>query len=188
MLSVVEGIAAAAGRNPAAPALITGNRSIAYGELLDALARVSNHFVGRGLPPRAKLFLNIGDPDLRLIVTIAAMHAGFIPFVLLEIGALAEQVDYDFVVGAAVPHLPDLACDLTIDQSVIGGKLSDGRLREFPEQPDDAILLIGATSGSTGRPKLLAETYGRFRRRARRVVPCPARAIRLRAMARAHAR
>ena len=174
MLSVVEGIAAAARLNPAAPALITGNRSITYGELLEAVARISNHFAARGLPARAKLFLNIGDPDLRLIVTIAAMHAGFIPFVLLEIGELAEQVDYDFVVGAAVPHLPDLACDLTIDQTVLGGKLSDGTLREFPEQPDDAILFIGATSGSTGRPKLVAETYGCFRLRARQRGSLPA--------------
>ena len=167
MLSIVEGIAAASGRNPAAPALVTGNRSIAYGELLDALARISNHLASRDLPQRAKLFLNIGDPDLRLIVTIAALHAGFIPFVVLDIGALADQVDYDFVVGSAVPHLPDLACDLMIDQAALGDKLSDGMLRGFPEQPDDAILLIGATSGSTGRPKLVAQTYGCFRTRDR---------------------
>ena len=173
MLGVIEGIVAAARRNPARPAVITGNRSVVYGDLVEAIARISNHLVQRGLPPRSKLFLNIGDPDLRLIVTIAAMHAGFIPFVLLAIGDLADQVDYDFVVGAAVPNLPDLPADLTIDQSVLSGKLSDGTLREFPEQPDDAILLISATSGSTGRPKLVAESYGasRLRSRLRGLVP-----------------
>ena len=166
MLSVIAGIVAAAARNPAAPALITGRQSIAYGELLDAVARVSNYLVSRGLAPRSKLFLNIAAPDVRLIVTLAAMHAGFIPFVLLEIGDLAEQVDYDFVVGAAVPHLPDIAADVMIDQPAIAGKLSDGSLRDYPEPPDDAVVFVAATSGSTGRPKLVAETYLSFRVRS----------------------
>jgi acyl-coenzyme A synthetase/AMP-(fatty) acid ligase len=167
VLSTVEGIAAAAKRNPSGPALITGRQTLSYGNLLDAVARISNYLVRRGIPPRSKLFLNIADPDLRLIVTIAAMHAGFIPFVLLDIGGLAGQVDYDFVVAAPVPRLPDLRSDVTIDQSVFAGKLSDGTLRPFPDQPDDAILFVCSTSGSTGQPKLIAETFGGFRVRDR---------------------
>ena len=167
MLSVVEGIAVAAKRAPSAPALITGERMLAYGDLLDAVARISNHLVRRGIPPRSKLFLNIADPDLRLIVTIAAMHAGFIPFVLVEIGGLAGQVDHDYVIGGPVLQVPGLAADLTIDQSVFAVKLSDGTLREFPDQPDEAILFVCSTSGSTGLPKLIAETHGGFRVRDR---------------------
>jgi len=96
----------AAERNAAAPALITGARSISYGELLNMIARVSNHLLDRGLPSRAKLFINIGDPDLRLIVTIAALHAGLIPFALMDIGDLKDEVDHDVIVGAAVLQLP----------------------------------------------------------------------------------
>lgn len=166
MLDVVEAIAVAARRDAAVPALITGNRTIAFGELLDMVARISNH-LARNLPPRAKLFLNIADPDLRLIVTIAAMHAGFSPFVLLDIGDLAGQVDYDFVIGAALPHLPNLVCDVTIDQAVLRGKLSDPTLQAFPEPPEDAIALIASTTGSTGRPKLVAFTHGCLRARNR---------------------
>lgn len=166
MLDVIEAIAVAARRDAAVPALITGNRSISFGELLDMVARISNH-LARNLPPRSKLFLNIADPDLRLIVTVAAMHAGFRPFMLLDIGDLAGQVDYDFVIGAALPHLPNLVCDLTIDQAVLRGKLSDPTLQAFPEPPDDAIAYISSTTGSTGRPKLVAFTHGCLRARNR---------------------
>ena len=163
MLSVIQGIVVAAERNAAAPALITGARSISYGELLNMIARVSNHLLDRGLPSRAKLFINIGDPDLRLIVTIAALHAGLIPFALMDIGDLKDEVDHDAIVGAAVLQLPELAPDLVIDQSVLAGRLSDGKLRDLPDRPDGDILFVGSTTGTTGRAKLIAETWGSLR-------------------------
>ena len=133
---------------------------IGYATLLDAIARISNHFADRCAKPRAKLFINVADPDLRLAVTIAAMHCGMIPFALLEIGEPRAEVDYDYVIGAAKLQVPDLKPDLTIDDAVLSGRLADPVLREFPELPDDALLLIGSTTGTTGRRKLVAETYG----------------------------
>ena len=139
MLSVVRGIAVAAERNSAAPALMTGNRIITFAELVDTVARISNHFVDRKLPERSKLFINVADPDLRLIVMIAAMHCGMVPFALLEIGDLKDEVDYDFIVGAAMPRVPSLTPDIMIDQAVLAGRLSDGKLREF-EEPASASV------------------------------------------------
>jgi acyl-coenzyme A synthetase/AMP-(fatty) acid ligase len=164
LLEVVKGIVAAVRRNNGAPALITGNRSIGYAELLEMVACVSNHLVDRGLTPGSKLFINVADPDLRLIVMIAAMHCGMIPFAILEIGDLAGQVDYDAVVGAPAQQVPDPPPDVTIDQAVFSGKLSDAALREFPDRPDDAILFVGATTGTTGQRKLVAATRGVFGR------------------------
>ena len=164
MLSFVRGIVVAAERNSAAPALITGNRIISFAELLDSVARISNFLVDRGLPKRSKLFINIADPDLRLIVMIAAMHCGMVPFALLEIGELKDEVDYDFIVGAAPLHLPALTPDVMIDQAVFAGRLSDGRLREFEDLTDSELLFIGSTTGTTGRPKLVAVTWGLLRK------------------------
>ena len=178
MLSFIEGIIVAAKRNGATPALITGNRSISYSELLDSIARISNHFASRGLAPRSKVFINIADPDLRLIVMIAAMHCGLIPFALLDIGDLKDEVDHDFVVGSAALQVPDLAPDIIVDQSVMAGRLSDGVLRDFPDRSDDEILFIGSTTGSTGRRKLLAETSGSFRIRSERTGLIPGVGIR----------
>ena len=143
---------------------MTGNRIITFAELLDTVARISNHFVDRKLPERSKLFINVADPDLRLIVMIAAMHCGMVPFALLEIGDLKDEVDYDFIVGAAMPRVPSLTPDIMIDQAVLAGHLSDGKLREFEEPADGEILFIGSTTGTTGRPKLIAVTWGVLRR------------------------
>src|ERR1051325_10383888 len=162
LLSVVEGIVAAAKRNGAAPALVTAGRTITYADLKDMVARISNHLAGRGLKPRAKLFLNIADADLRLIVMISAMHAGLIPFALLEIGDLGSEVDHDYVIGAALLQVPHLVPDLMIDQSVLEGRLSDGTLRDLPDGGDDDILFTASTTGTTGRRKLVVETWGTF--------------------------
>lgn len=161
MLSVVRGIVDTAKQNAAAPALVTSTRTISYGDLLENVARISNHFADRGLKPRAKMFINVADPDLRLVIMIAAMHAGFIPFALLEIGDLGHEVDHDYIVGAPALHTPSLTPDVVIDQSVFQGRLSDPVLRDFPDQPPDALLYVGSTTGTTGRRKLLALTWGK---------------------------
>jgi long-chain acyl-CoA synthetase len=167
LFEVIAGIRAAAKANSAAPALITGGRAISYGELIDMIARISNYLADRGLKPRAKVFINVADPDLRLIVMLSAIHCGLVPFALLDIGDLGPEVDYDYVIAAPAAQAPDLTADIVLDPSVLMGRLSDRTLREFGEPGDDAILFIGSTTGTTGRRKLIAETWGSWRGKAR---------------------
>lgn len=166
MLDVVEGIRRAASTNKLTPALIGAQTYVTYGDLLERIARVSNYLADRRVPRRSKVYLNIADPNLRLVVTIACMHYGLIPFVVLELKNVRDTVDYDFVIGAPRPHAVDIPADITIDQSLLEGKLADGRLREFPELADDDILFVGTTTGTTGRRKLVAQLYGSWRARA----------------------
>ena len=172
MLPVVEGIVAAAARDGTTPALINGSRTVSYAELLDAIGRISNYFADSGARPGSKLFINIADPDLRLMATIAAMHCGLIPFAILEIGDLKDEVDYDYVVGAAALQSPEPRSDLTIGEAVLGGRLLlDATLRTFPDVPDDAILFIGSTTGTTGRRRLVAATASFVRTMAASAAP-----------------
>lgn len=152
MWHVVEGIRAAAARNAFAPALITEGRVVNYGELLALVARIGNHLADRRLPPRTGLFLNIADSDIRAIVTIAAVHAGLIPFALLHPGD-REELGPHRVVTLGEPYLPDLAADIALDPAVVTG--GDARLRDFGERADDDIVFIGSTTGTTGHRKLV---------------------------------
>ena len=85
------------------------------------------------MKPRAKVFLNIADPDLRLITMIAAMHCGLTPFALLEVGDLGMLHDHavDRFVRAAVLG-DDAVGDRILDQ--LGGVapgVGGGTLRPF---------------------------------------------------------
>jgi acyl-coenzyme A synthetase/AMP-(fatty) acid ligase len=156
MLRVTEGRVAAARRNAYFPALITDSRVITYGDLATLIARVSNYLVDRGTEPRTRIFINVADPDLRVVLMLAAMHAGMVPFVLLEQGD-KEDLGPHVVVGSGAPHVAGLAADVMIDQGVLTGSAGDPVLRVFPDRGPDEILLIGATTGTTGIRKLVAE-------------------------------
>ena len=83
MFPVIEGIRAFAAANAAAPALV-GTGLLTYADVLDKVARISNHFADRKIPPRSKVFLNFTDPDLRLVVSLACLHYGLVPFILVD--------------------------------------------------------------------------------------------------------
>lgn len=174
MLSVVEGIKAAAERNAFAPAMVTAARLVTFGELLQVVARVSNYLADRGIKPGTKVFLNIGDPDFRLSVMVACMHAGLVPFAFQDLAAAGADSDHDLVLGAEVLHGADPKPDLVIDQSVLTGRLVDGKLREFPDRGDDDLLFVTSTTGTTGSPKLVADTAGAYGQRGGASLATPA--------------
>lgn len=162
MFPVIEAIRTFAAANAAAPALV-GTGLLTYADVLDKVARISNHFADRKVPPRSKVFLNFTDPDLRLVVTLACLHYRLIPFILVDPDQTVAEVDHDIVIGATNPYRPDIPLDLVIDRSVLEGQFSDPVLREFPDIDDEDILHIGATGGTTGGSRLVAERAGPFR-------------------------
>ena len=123
------------------------------------IARISNNFADRGVPERSKVLLNFADGDLRFIVTLACLHYGLIPFVVVEAGDARDDIDHDFVIGSpAQPYDAATPIDLAVDAALLEGRLADARLREFPDCPDDAILFIAATTGTTGRKRFVAQS------------------------------
>jgi acyl-coenzyme A synthetase/AMP-(fatty) acid ligase len=164
VLCIVKGIQDRARANGGAPALITGSRSLSYAQLLESIARIAHFFLRSGIPAGSKLFINIADADLRLIVCIAAMHCRLVPFLLLDVGDLGDEVDYDYVVGAPICQHNDLAPDIVIDPAALAGP-TDSTLPDVGDGADDGLLFISATTGTTGRRKLVAETWRTYHNR-----------------------
>ena len=162
MFSVIESIRSFAMANRAAPALV-GTGLLTYADVLDKVARISNHFADRKVPLRSKVFLNFTDPDLRLVVTLACLHYRLIPFILVDPDQVAAKVDHDLVIGATNPYRPDIPLDLVIDRSVLEGRFSDPVLREFPDVDDEDILYIASTGGTTSGGRLVAHRAASFR-------------------------
>ena len=166
MFPVIESIRGFAMANAAAPALV-GTGLLTYGDVLDKVARISNHFADRKVPPRSKVFLNFTDPDLRLVVTLACLHYRLIPFILVDPGQVGrENVDHDLVIGATNPYRPDIPLDLVIDRSVLEGRFSDPVLRAFPDIGDEDILYIGVTGGTSSGGRLVAQRAASHRIRS----------------------
>ncbi|MFO1183302.1 MAG: class I adenylate-forming enzyme family protein [Bauldia sp.] len=157
MLDVVAGIKAAAARNAYQPALITEGRAIGYGDLLAAVARVSNDLAARRLPPLTRAVLEIADPDLKVTVLVACLHAGLVPFALAN-PALRADLGPHIVIADAPPGAA--AADIHLDPRLVEGRAGDSVLRELPDRSPSDPLFLGATSGTTGRPKLVAELRG----------------------------
>lgn len=73
---------------------------------------------------------------------------------------MVEDGSFDYVIGFTQPIEPSLKPDLTIDLSVLEGRLGDGTLRDFEKLEPDDLFLIGSTTGTTGDRKLIAQTVG----------------------------
>jgi acyl-coenzyme A synthetase/AMP-(fatty) acid ligase len=164
VLFIVKGIQDRARENGGAPALITGSRSLSYAQLLETIARIAHFFLRSGIPRGSKLFINIADADLRLIVCVAAMHCRLVPFILLDIGDLGDEVDYDYVIGAPILQHNDLAPDIVIEPAALASS-ADSLLPDVGDGADDDLLFVSATTGTTGRRKLVAETWRTYRNR-----------------------
>lgn len=165
MLSPMQGIREAAERNPFAPALVTAFRIVSFGDLLAAVTRISNHLADRGVRQGSKAFFNIADADIRFIVTIACLHYGIVPFVMAEIGDLADEVDYDVVIATLPLKDAGLKPDIILDNALFAAGPAESPLREFPPRGDGEVLFVATTTGTTGRRKLLAELVGSSRAR-----------------------
>src|SRR5262245_66251290 len=77
--SFLDPIRRRAAENPIAPALMGLAGRLTFGELVAAVTRVANHFDDRRLPRFGKVLLNVTNPDLRLVIFLAAIEYGLIP-------------------------------------------------------------------------------------------------------------
>jgi acyl-CoA synthetase (AMP-forming)/AMP-acid ligase II len=156
---LVERIKGQAAAKPLAPATVGPGEIVTYDELFRRICAIANHFDDRKLPRRARVFLNIGNPDLRMAALIAALDYGLTPL-LAHPETLKGNLEYDFVVGAPDVIHTDIVADVVIDEAVLWGRFADVRPRSFPDGDANDLSWVAETSGTTGRPKLVAVTHG----------------------------
>jgi acyl-coenzyme A synthetase/AMP-(fatty) acid ligase len=144
--------------SPIAPALISLDGCISYGQAFDGVVKIANHFDNLRLPRLSRALINIAHPDLRVLVFAAAIEYGLIPMVA-QPSTLKEDFGWDLSIGSPDPVWPDVRPDVVVDQSVLTGRFADARRRIFAERGDDDLSYVTETSGTTGRPKLVAVTH-----------------------------
>ncbi|MFO1185071.1 MAG: AMP-binding protein [Bauldia sp.] len=160
MLGVIESIKTRAERDPLAPAFFNGMRIVTYADVFGGIGRVANFLSKRGVKPGTKVFLNVGDADIRIIVTLACLHSAIVPFVLREIGDLKDEVDHDLVIATAQPADPKLKNDIVLDNALFASGCDGVVLPEEPRRAESDLLFVSTTTGTTGRRKLIADLYG----------------------------
>ena len=133
--SLVDRIKQHADQSPIAPALTGLNGAMTYGLLYDNIAKVANHFDNLRLPRLGRALLNIANPDLRLIVFIAAIDYGLIPLVAHP-DTVKANFGWDLVVGGPEPIWPDVMPDILINPEILAGRFADARRRHFAERAD----------------------------------------------------
>ncbi|MDF2370466.1 MAG: class I adenylate-forming enzyme family protein [Rhizobiaceae bacterium] len=166
MMDIVRNINAMSSENALAPAMLSPDSYVPYGDLSERIAIVSNYFVMRRLERHARVYVNIADSDLRSIVMLAAMNCGLVPVLLSSVSGLAQDVEFDYVVGGSDPLDPSIRPDLVIDDTVLEGKLADKTISEFSAREPEELLFIVGTSGTTGEKKLIANSVGLINYRA----------------------
>jgi len=172
MINLIEAIRTNAEKDRMAPALIGQRVYLTYPDLLNKIARVSNLFADRRIPRRAKVYLNMTEPNVRLVTLLGCLHYGLIPFLVQDLGNLREDMDYDLVIGSQNLHHPKVRADLSIDAALLNGPGGNATLRDFPELAGDEIMYISTTTGTTGRRKMLVQTYDAVKRSLQQV-PSP---------------
>lgn len=162
MHQLFESILEHANTNVLAPAICGAGRIVSYRDLVNALCNLCAAFEARGLAPGTKIFVNVVDPDIRLIAHLAAIHYGLVPFVLFGPSQVPGQVDHEFVVGTNDPLATDIPADLLIGENIFS--TSDRPLSAWGNRPraDSDLMLVATTSGTTGQWKLIGETCGHF--------------------------
>ncbi|MFM1870914.1 MAG: hypothetical protein RL398_336, partial [Planctomycetota bacterium] len=152
--------AAAAMRDPAAVALIHGDREVRYGELRLQVERLAGWLRRRGVGRGDRVGLCVQRGIGMVVAALAAQRCGaaYVPldpsYPRDRLQFMAEDAELRALVvdAGSVAHAPTVACarvDLDADAAAIG----DADLLVDDEAVGDDLAYLIYTSGSTGRPK-----------------------------------
>ncbi|WP_446189244.1 amino acid adenylation domain-containing protein, partial [Herbaspirillum huttiense] len=153
-------IAQRASIQPDAVALISGNRSMSYGQLNTRVNQLAHYLLKRGLQPGARVGVAL-ERSADMVVAVLA---------ILKAGATYVPLDPDYPVQRLAAIIEDSALSLLLSQTSVRQRLPGGRaeqtlyldqldLQAQPhDEPDvtihsDSLAYVIYTSGSTGRPK-----------------------------------
>jgi acyl-CoA synthetase (AMP-forming)/AMP-acid ligase II len=164
-ITMASGIRTSMARNPAKPALICGDRSLTYAQLVDRIDRVASLAAGLGLHPgeRAAIvsgncleYIEIVDGLAEAGIAVATPNPRLTPaelgFILEDCGARVA-----FVSPEAAP-LVHAANSAALERIIVIGPeyddlLLNARPAALPGVPEWSAFSIPYTSGTTGKPR-----------------------------------
>jgi long-chain acyl-CoA synthetase len=176
-----DGLRFASSRNPSAVALVDGQQTFTYEELLESSLRLARAFQDLGLPRGGRVVVHLPNGVACALAVFAAAAAGGV-FVVVHPQTKVDKLRFlleDSEASLLVTHVRDpavlrAACDGVESLSAVlhaggtaGGETPslDEVLAAAPPEPErraiptDLAALV-YTSGSTGRPKGVALTHG----------------------------
>ncbi|MGC5365548.1 non-ribosomal peptide synthetase [Streptomyces sp. DT24] len=153
---------------PDAPALVSGDTRLTYGELDRAANRLAHRLRGAGLMPEARVGIYMERSAEAVVAVLAVWKAGaaHVPLDLDSPGPRRAMIVADAGVDVVVTQqwlVPDLADDPV---RIMVADPAGADPAAFPDtRPErhtgpDSLCYVMYTSGSTGRPKGVMSTHG----------------------------
>jgi len=157
---VTELLTQNAQQHPTKTAVLTNESSILYGELEDAVTRLSRHLIGRGLRSGERVALHWHNSVEYVIVMLSVWRAGLI---LVSINPRLKTAEIAWVLEHSGAQLcfsdPELLKLVPAGVEVLSQLPATATSTSPLLQPDlDAPLMILYTSGTTARPKGVVHT------------------------------
>ncbi|GED99905.1 hypothetical protein nbrc107696_03520 [Gordonia spumicola] len=166
--TIAEAVAAQVSRTPAAPALLSGDRTVSYGEFGHRVARLATRIAATGVTAGDAVAVCI-PRSVEMMVALHAVVAAGAQYVPIDLAAPADRAEYMLTTadakallvsdGAAVRDVVAAAVDnaltvVAVDESdEIGHPDADLLRSTLVGVPAESAAYTLFTSGSTGRPK-----------------------------------
>jgi fatty-acyl-CoA synthase len=148
-------VLAALRRTPTRPAIVTGSRSVSYGELLGMVRRLASGMRSAGLGPGMSVGMDLSPSPEAYAAQLAAHCLGSVVAPIRPGWGAQRRAD-------VLERLDFVIADQPVDRATLGLEelLASSATGELPTlgRPDE-IARLTYTSGSTGQPKACAHTY-----------------------------
>ncbi|WP_456599593.1 AMP-binding protein [Blastococcus sp. SYSU DS0616] len=155
-------VRAAAQRDPDAPAVVTGDRRLSWGELDAAADRAAAGYADRGLTAGDRVAVQLPNGLDWLRAVLGGLRAGL---VVVPVNTAYTDPELEHVLtdsGAALLVAPGVRDPLAGVPVCPGPPAADGPAPTVPDDPA-ALAFLCYTSGTTGRPRGAMLTSGALR-------------------------
>jgi amino acid adenylation domain-containing protein len=158
--SIGEAVAARAGENPSAPAVVTGSSVLTYGELEQRANQLANHLIELGVRRETIVAICLERSFESIISALAVFKAGG---AYLPVDPKLPIERFNYIMKDARPQVLITSSQLPAEFESCSLKVIDLRQDEInphvsvppssPAATKDQLAYVIYTSGSTGRPK-----------------------------------
>ncbi|MCB0668084.1 MAG: amino acid adenylation domain-containing protein [Saprospiraceae bacterium] len=165
---VFQSIIEAAERSDERTAIICGNESMSYSDLVFSISRMASHLTNKGVARRTAVAV-LMEPGIHLIVSILAIHrigAFYIPlshqFPKNRLASILEKANCRYIIWEGEPESDPRFSEIEYELISAREALKNGHdlfnTEIIIDQEDLAYILF--TSGSTGTPKGVEISHG----------------------------
>ncbi len=172
-MNVVDLITRNAARRPDHPAIVDGDRTVTYGEMVVLAQKTASHLKGLGIKPGDRLGLSLKDNLDHAIAILAAASVGaaIVPIDWRARPAEKRRLAEAFQVAAVLTEpgtpAPDGIPCLPLDETWHASVSAAPRERAFQTDGSHTFIL-NLSSGTSGQPKGAVVTHGDYQHRVAR--------------------